>query len=107
MSPRLEHEHAAQVVLFAPGILPLLENRAPLRLGPAVDDKTKRLAAGVRMSLFFVLQLPPLWLERRLAQSGWPSPARRLLTLGWLALCSPLFVEPMLDILAGGFDPRF
>jgi hypothetical protein len=65
------------------------------------------LGAGARMALFFVLQLPPLWLERRLAQSRWPSPARRLWTLGWLGLCSPLFVEPMLDILAGGFDPRF
>jgi hypothetical protein len=65
------------------------------------------LAAGVRMALFFVLQLPPLWLERRLAQSRWPLPARWLWTIGWLGLCSPLFVEPMLDILAGGFDPRY
>ena len=65
------------------------------------------LAAGVRMALFFVLQLPALWLEQRLAVSQWPVPARRLWTLGWLALCSPLFVEPMLDILAGGFDPQF
>jgi hypothetical protein len=65
------------------------------------------LAAGVRMALFFVLQLPLLWLERWLSQSRWPSPARRLWTLGWLGLCSPLFVEPMLDILAGGFELHF
>jgi hypothetical protein len=65
------------------------------------------LAAGARMALFFVLQLPPLWLERRLAQSRWPLLARRLWTLAWLGLCSPLFVEPMLDILAGGFNPGF
>jgi hypothetical protein len=62
-------------------------------------------AAGSRMAVFFLVQLPLLWLERRLQQSLWPGPARRLWTLGWLALTSPLFVEPMLDILAGGFAP--
>ena len=60
-------------------------------------------AAGGYMAAFFLVQLPLVWLERRLQQSRWPAPARRLWTLGWLALTSPLFVEPMLDILAGGF----
>ncbi|MEO8185430.1 MAG: MBOAT family protein [Deltaproteobacteria bacterium] len=63
------------------------------------------LAAGWRMAVFFLAQLPLLFLERWLQQSRWPEPARRLWTLGWLALSSPLFVEPMLDILAGGFAP--
>jgi hypothetical protein len=60
-------------------------------------------AAGWHMALFFLVQLPLVWLERRLQQSRWPAPGRRLWTLAWLALTSPLFVEPMLDIVAGGF----
>jgi hypothetical protein len=67
---------------------------AALGLGPALH-----------MGSFFLAQLPLLALERRLGQSGWPRVARRLWTLAWLALASPLFVEPMLDILAGGFAP--
>jgi Membrane bound O-acyl transferase family len=63
------------------------------------------LPAGGRMAAFFLVQLPLLVLERRLHQSSWPEAARRLWTLAWLALTSPLFVEPMLDILAGGFAP--
>jgi len=66
---------------------------AALGLGPALY-----------MATFFLAQLPLLWLEQRLRQSRWPKLARRLWTLAWLALVSPLFVEPMLDILAGGFD---
>jgi hypothetical protein len=61
------------------------------------------LEPALRMATFFLVQLPPLWLERRWQQSSWPMSARRSWTLAWLALTSPLFVEPMLDILAGGF----
>jgi Membrane bound O-acyl transferase family len=55
------------------------------------------------MATFFVAQFPLLWLEQRWYQAGWSSPLRRVWTLGWLALTSPLFVEPMLRILEGGF----
>lgn len=60
---------------------------------------------ALRMALFFVAQLPLLLLEVRLGQARWPQLARRVWTIGWLTLTSPLFVEPMLDILAGGFAP--
>jgi hypothetical protein len=58
---------------------------------------------ALRMALFFLAQLPLLLLEMRLQQARWPGLARRAWTIGWLTLTSPLFVEPMLDILAGGF----
>lgn len=58
---------------------------------------------ALRMALFFMAQLPLRWLEIRLQQARWPGAARRAWTVGWLTLTSPLFVEPMLDILAGGF----
>lgn len=58
---------------------------------------------ALRMALFFVAQLPLQILETRLQQARWPGAARRLWTIGWLTLTSPLFVEPMLDIIAGGF----
>jgi hypothetical protein len=61
------------------------------------------LEPALRMALFFVAQLPLLLLEMRLRQSRWPGIVRRVWTIGWLTLTSPLFVEPMLDILAGGF----
>lgn len=64
-------------------------------------------AIGLRgaglMAAFFLAQFPLLWLEQRWYQAGWPSPLRRLWTLGWLALTSPLFIEPMLRIIEGGF----
>ena len=61
------------------------------------------LRPALHMAAFFLVQLPLLGLERRLGQSSWPRAARRVWTLAWLVLVSPLFVEPMLDILAGGF----
>lgn len=61
------------------------------------------LEPALRMALFFVAQLPLLLLEAPLQQARWPGAARRAWTIGWLVLTSPLFVEPMLDILAGGF----
>lgn len=60
---------------------------------------------ALRMALFFVAQLPLQLLETRLKQGRWPGVARRVWTIGWLTLTSPLFVEPMLDIIAGGFAP--
>ena len=38
-----------------------------------------------------------------LAQARWPSGFARVWTLGWLTLSSPLFIEPMLRLVAGGF----
>ncbi|HKO93127.1 MAG TPA: MBOAT family protein [Polyangiaceae bacterium] len=61
------------------------------------------LGGAVLMAAFFLAQVPLLWLEQRWYQAGWPSPLRRLWTLGWLALTSPLFIEPMLRIIEGGF----
>jgi hypothetical protein len=61
------------------------------------------LGPALRMALFFLTQLPLLLAELHLQQARWPGIARRAWTIGWLTLTSPLFVEPMLDILAGGF----
>jgi len=55
------------------------------------------------MATFFLAQVPLLWLEQRWYQAGWRSPLRRVWTLGWLALTSPLFIDPMLRIIEGGF----
>jgi len=60
------------------------------------------VSAGL-MAAFFLAQVPLLWLEQRWYQAGWPSPLRRVWTLGWLALTSPLFIDPMLRIIEGGF----
>lgn len=59
---------------------------------------------GLVMASFFFLQVPLLLLERRWRQERWPEPLRRAWTLGWLALTSPLFVEPTLAILSAGFS---
>jgi Membrane bound O-acyl transferase family len=61
------------------------------------------LRPGLTMAAFFVLQVPLLWLEKRWGERHWPSPLRRLWTLGWFFLASPLFLWPLLDLLAGGF----
>jgi alginate O-acetyltransferase complex protein AlgI len=61
------------------------------------------LSWAVVMASFFVLQVPLLLLEQKLGQARWPSPWRRVWTLGWLLLTAPLFVEPTLITLAGGF----
>ncbi|MDY7226856.1 MBOAT family protein [Hyalangium rubrum] len=51
------------------------------------------------MALFFLLQLPLLWLERVLGVTRWPAPVARAWTLTLLVLLSPLFVEPVLRIV--------
>lgn len=64
-------------------------------------------AVGVRwaacMALFFLLQAPLLLLERRWNQQGWPDPWRRVWTVSLLLVTSPLFIEPLLAIMRGGF----
>jgi hypothetical protein len=58
------------------------------------------------MAAFFVLQLPFLWAERALGVSRWPSPLARAWTLGLLLVSSPLFVEPVLQIVDTWNAPR-
>jgi hypothetical protein len=56
------------------------------------------LWAGV-MGAFFLLQLPLVWLERVLAVGRWPVPLARLWTVVGLGASSPLFIEPVLQIV--------
>jgi hypothetical protein len=58
---------------------------------------------GLVMASFFVLQVPLLLLEAKLGQARWPTLWRRVWTLGCMALTAPLFVEPTLHTLAGGY----
>ncbi|WP_224361250.1 MBOAT family protein [Hyalangium versicolor] len=51
------------------------------------------------MGAFFLLQLPFLWAERALGVVRWRAPWNRVWTLGLLLLSSPLFVEPVLQIV--------
>jgi hypothetical protein len=51
------------------------------------------------MGAFFVLQLPLVWAERALGVSRWPTPLARMWTLTLLLASSPLFVEPVLQIV--------
>jgi hypothetical protein len=51
------------------------------------------------MGAFFLLQLPFLWAERALGVARWPAARARLWTLALLLVSSPLFVEPMLQIV--------
>jgi membrane bound O-acyltransferase family protein len=60
-------------------------------------------AWGLVMASFFVLQVPLVLLERKLGQARWPAPWRRIWTIGCLVLTAPLFVEPTLRTLAGGY----
>jgi hypothetical protein len=55
------------------------------------------------MASFFLLQVPLMLLEQKLGQARWPSVLRRAWTLGCLLVTAPLFVEPTLITLAGGF----
>lgn len=60
---------------------------------------------GLWMAAFFVLQVPLLWLEDRIDQRAWPDPMRRAWTITWMGITSPLFIEPLLAIMQGGFTP--
>jgi hypothetical protein len=51
------------------------------------------------MGSFFLLQLPFLWAERALGVARWPTPLARTWTLTLLFVSSPLFVEPVLQII--------
>ncbi len=51
------------------------------------------------MGSFFLLQIPFLKLERLLGVARWPAPLARTWTLTLLFLSSPLFVEPVLQIV--------
>ncbi len=54
---------------------------------------------GAMMGAFFLLQLPFLWAERALEVARWPAALARLWTLTLLLASSPLFVEPVLQIV--------
>jgi hypothetical protein len=53
------------------------------------------------MAAFFVLQLPFLWVERALGVARWRASRARVWTLTVLFVSSPLFVEPVLQIVDG------
>jgi hypothetical protein len=57
------------------------------------------LGWAAMMGAFFVLQLPFLWLERALGVARWRAPLARVWTLTLLFVSSPLFVEPVLQIV--------
>ena len=61
------------------------------------------LSWALLMASFFLLQVPLMLLEQKLGQARWPSAWRRAWTLGCLVVTAPLFVEPTLVTLAGGF----
>jgi hypothetical protein len=60
------------------------------------------LAATVSWTLFFLAQAPLMWLERALGVRRWPRAFGHAWTLGTLALCYPLFVRPLVELLARG-----
>lgn len=51
------------------------------------------------MGAFFLVQLPFLWAERALGIARWPAPLARTWTLTLLLVSSPLFVEPVLQLV--------
>lgn len=55
---------------------------------------------GLTMASFFVVQGLALALERRIGVARWPLALRRTWTVGLVVASSPLFIEPMLQILA-------
>ena len=57
------------------------------------------LGWAAMMGAFFVLQLPLLWLERSVGVTRWRAPMARAWTLGLLLVFSPLFTEPVLQIV--------
>lgn len=57
------------------------------------------LGWAAMMGAFFVLQLPLFWLERALGVARWRAPLARAWTLSLLLVFSPLFVEPVLQIV--------
>jgi hypothetical protein len=59
------------------------------------------VVAGLTMGSFFVIHGAALMIERRLAVVRWPRGARRAWSCTIMVVTSPLFVEPMLQILAG------
>lgn len=61
------------------------------------------LGWGLWMAAFFLLQAPLLWLEERVGERAWPEALQRAWTAGWMAVTSPLFIEPLLAIMQSGF----
>ncbi|PRP94782.1 MBOAT family protein [Enhygromyxa salina] len=59
------------------------------------------LVAGALMASFFVVHGAGLLLERHVGVARWGIGARRAWTAAWIAVPSPLFVEPALRLLAG------
>ncbi len=58
---------------------------------------------GLIMASFFLVQVPLVWLEERSREQSWPVFFQHVWTLGAMVLSSPLFIEPLLTILRGGF----
>jgi hypothetical protein len=58
------------------------------------------VASGLTMGSFFVVHGAALMLERRLDVVHWPTRSQRAWTIAIVVVTSPLFVEPMLRILA-------
>ena len=58
------------------------------------------LRAGTIMASFFLIQIPLLLLERRFSIRRWPAGLARAWTICVLVLASPLFMDPMLDLLS-------
>ena len=58
------------------------------------------VGAGALMASFFVVHGVGLLLERRVGVARWGLGARRAWTAAWIAVPSPLFIEPALQILA-------
>ena len=56
-------------------------------------------AWATMMGAFFLVQLPFLWAERALGVARWPAPLARTWTFALLLASSPLFVEPVLQIV--------
>ena len=56
------------------------------------------LTMATLMGVFFVVQGGLIVLERVLGMRSWPVPLRRVWTVGWLLVTSPLFVEPFLRV---------
>lgn len=58
------------------------------------------IVAGLTMGSFFVIHAAALMIERAIGIPHWPLPQRRAWTVSVLVVTSPLFVDPMLRILA-------
>lgn len=59
------------------------------------------LVGGAMMAGYFVVHAVGMLLERRLGVGRWSTGVRRIWTVAWVLLPSPLFIEPALLMLSG------